>query len=174
MATPPMNLTKVPLEETAYTKEAMANQAVDPTRALRALAGHRRRWAIRTVRTIEQVKQAIDSYNAISWSSCGETNIDRSNPQELPFGWVKFAVHKSEAGWRTLEFLAWAIGDMRKAQERIEFTPTAPPPYLNEPGACLSFVIEIFPKDGDHAARFAKVAEFLTWCRTEHWDECKP
>jgi len=123
---------------------------------------------------IEQIKRAVDAFEGVSWSSCGETNIDCANPDELPFGWVKFGIEKSEVGWRTLEFLAWAINDMRRAQERIEFTPTAPPPYLNEPGDCLSFVIECFPKDGDHEARFSKVAEFIDWCRVEHWDECKP
>ena len=123
---------------------------------------------------IEQIKEAVAAFEAVSWSSCGETNIDCAVPGELPFGWVKFGIKKSETGWRTLEFLAWVFDDLRRAKERIQFTPTAPPPYLNEPGSCLSFVIECFPKDGDQETRFRKVAEFIDWCRHEHWRECLP
>jgi hypothetical protein len=123
---------------------------------------------------MNRIQAEIDKFDGVTWSSCGVTNIDSSNPDELPFGWVKFGVSSDTLGWRTLEFIAWVIDDMRRANERIEFTPTAPPPYLNEPGDCLSFVIECFPLNGDQEERFGKVAEFIQWCRDEHWEECAP
>jgi len=88
-------------------------------------------------------------------------------------GWVKFTVAKSELGWRTLEFLAWVVGDMVAAGERLHFFPVAPPPYLNTPGQCLGFVTECYPLDGDQDSRFRKVAEFVHRCRKEHWAGCQ-
>jgi hypothetical protein len=86
---------------------------------------------------------------------------------------VKFGLEKSEVGWRTLEFLAWLATDMVRAGERLEFFPTSPPPYLNTPGACLSFVVECYPKDGDQDERFSKVAAFIESCRNQYWSQCR-
>jgi len=80
----------------------------------------------------------------------------------------------SELGWRVLEFLGWVTTDMLRAGERMEFFPTSPPPYLNEPGNCLSFAIEVHPKDGDQEERFAKIADFLNQCRRDYWPDCSP
>jgi len=114
---------------------------------------------------MDVVKKEISMFEGVTKSSCGD-------PEGGGPGWVKFRLEKSELGWRTLEFLAWIMTDMRRAGERLNFLPTAPPPYLNEPGDCLSLVLEVYPEDGDEAERFQKVAEFIQWSRTEHWEEC--
>ncbi len=62
---------------------------------------------------------------------------------------------------------------MIRAGERMEFFPTSPPPYLNKPGECLSFVIEIHPKNNDTEQRFDKIANFIKDCREKYWNECK-
>src|SRR5262245_15173113 len=116
---------------------------------------------------MEIVRKEVDAFEAVAWSSCG-----CGAAREGSMGWVKFALQKSELGWRTLEFLAWVCDDMVRAGERLSFFPVAPPPYLNEPGNCLAFVIEV-DSDEDAPQRFAKVAEFVNYCRTTYWPECK-
>lgn len=88
-------------------------------------------------------------------------------------GWVKFQLCQDKLGFRTLEFISWAVTDMLKAGERINLFPISPPPYLNEPGKSLCFVLECYPEHGDQEARFRKVAEFIDWCRAEHWETCR-
>jgi hypothetical protein len=125
------------------------------------------------MKPIEEIKQAVDSFEAVTWSTCGGTVLDKSDEKYIECGWVKFGLQKTETGWRTLEFLAWTCTDMMRAGERLEFFPTAPPPYLNEPGDCLSFVIEVYPKEGDQDQRFHKVAQFINQCRNDYWEQCK-
>ena len=122
---------------------------------------------------IEEVEAAIKAYDGVSWSASGFSEQGGGNDGDSGPGWVKFGLEKSEMGWRALEFLSWVFGDMVKAGEQLVFVPTAPPPYLNEPGSCLSFVVECYPLDGDQEVRFRKVAEFINWCRSKHWAECR-
>ena len=122
----------------------------------------------------DKVKAAIAAFEGVAWSNASDPYPDPDEPSCIHPGWVKFGLVKTELGWRTLEFLAWAITDMVSAGERIEFFPTAPPPHLNDPGDCLSFVIEIHPKDNDQELRFARIAEFLKDLREEYWTSCKP
>ena len=122
---------------------------------------------------IERIRRAVEGFEAVTWANCGyplESSVDES-PTDA--GWVKFGLEKSETGWRTLEFLAWLVNDMVRAGERLHFFPTAPPPYLNEPGACLSFVLECYPYSGDMAERFQKVSEFIEDCHRDYWTACK-
>jgi hypothetical protein len=123
---------------------------------------------------IKKVKRAIAAFEAVTWSSCGDPYPYPEEPKRVHPGWVEFGIQKSELGWRTLEFIAWTTTDMIRAGERIEFFPTAPPPYLNDPGDCLSFVIEIHPKDNDQDTRFSKIAKFITDLNKRYWDLCKP
>jgi hypothetical protein len=125
------------------------------------------------VKVSEKIKNAIESFGGINWCSCGDPCPHEEDPKVINPGWVKFEIEKTERGWRILEFLAWLTTDMIRAGERIEFFPTSPPPYLNDPGKCLSFVIEIHPKDGDEDERFSRVASFIKECREKYWDQCK-
>lgn len=66
-------------------------------------------------------------------------------PDQCPEGswYVMFTVQRSDEGWFALEFLAWAINnDYRRGGHQVLLSPIAPPPYLNEPGQALQFVIE--------------------------------
>jgi len=125
------------------------------------------------VSPIGDVEAAVKALEGVTWTSSGYPLTDEHGGPPTDAGWVKFGVEKSELGWRTLEFLAWLSTDMLRAGERLEFFPTAPPPYLNTPGTCLSFVIECYPKDGDQETRFRKVAEFINSCREQYWLECR-
>jgi hypothetical protein len=121
---------------------------------------------------VQEIEAAIKAFEGVAWSSSGyPLKTDDGPPADV--GWVKFGLVKSELGWRTLEFLAWACADMQRAGERLEFFPTAPPPYLNTPGDCLSFVLECHPHNGDQERRFRKVAEFIRWSGTEYWAACR-
>jgi hypothetical protein len=96
------------------------------------------------MRAIKKIERAIKQFEAVAWSSSGyPLEGDQAEPTDA--GWVKFGLRQSPLGWRTLEFLAWVCTDMIRAGERLTFFPTAPPPYLNKPGDCLSFVLECYP-----------------------------
>src|SRR5437870_1408518 len=122
---------------------------------------------------IQEIEAEIRAFEAVTWCSSGDPPSKADGGDLADVGWVKFGLCKSELGWRTLEFLAWICVDMIRAGERIRFFPTAPPPYLNTPGDCLSFVIECYPLAGDQDKRFKKVAEFIQSCRTKHWPQCR-
>ena len=122
---------------------------------------------------IAEIEASIKRFKAVDWSSSGYP-IAREHGEPIDAGWVKFGLQQSPLGWRTLEFLAWVYTDMIRAGERLKLFPTSPPPYLNTPGECLSFVIECYPLDGDQDERFRKVAEFINSCRKKYWPEsCK-
>src|SRR5262245_17554545 len=117
---------------------------------------------------VAEIEAAIQQFRAVNWSSSGyPIACDQGEP--IDAGWVKFGLKQSRSGWLTLEFLAWICADMNSAGERLRFFPTSPPPYLNTPGECLSFVIECYPLNGDQDERFRKVAEFINHCRKEYW-----
>jgi hypothetical protein len=121
---------------------------------------------------IAEVEAAIKRFNAVDSCSSGYP-IACEDGEPIDAGWVKFGIQQTLLGWRTLEFLAWLYTDMISAGERLKFFPTSPPPYLNTPGECLSFVVECYPLDGDQDARFRKIAEFINSCREEYWaDSC--
>ncbi len=123
--------------------------------------------------SIKDIQKAIEKFGAITWSNSDyPLKIDDSE-EVIKAGWIKFELEQTELGWRTLEFLAWAISDMLKAGEEIHFFPTSPPPYLNEPGKCLSFVMEFYPENEDTDINFKKIADFITYCREEYWEQCK-
>lgn len=121
---------------------------------------------------ITEIENAIKQFKAVEWCSSGYP-MACEDGESLDAGWVKFGFQQSSLGWRTLEFLSWLFTDMIRAGERLKFYPTSPPPYLNTPGECLSFVIECYPLNGDQDERFCKVAEFINSCREEYWlDSC--
>ena len=117
---------------------------------------------------IKEVEAAIRQFEAVEWASSGfPRNGDDGSSVDI--GWVKFGLRASALGWRTLEFLAWLFTHMARAGERVDFFPTAPPPYLNTPGKSLSLVIECHPRNGDHESRFHKLAAFIRTSHEEYW-----
>ena len=86
-------------------------------------------------------------------------------PDQWPEGswYVMFTVQQTDQGWFALEFLAWAINnDYRRGGYPVLLSPIAPPPYLNEPGQSLQFVIE-----GSDHADVAALAMWLNQLRAE-------
>lgn len=71
--------------------------------------------------------------------SCGG-HASPASYQE-PEGWwrIGLEVDHTEEGWRSLEFLAWAVTDFRKSERNIFLGAFSHPPYLNTPGRCLNF-----------------------------------
>lgn len=120
---------------------------------------------------IEQLQGEIQAFEGVTWATAGEPTGegDATTP-----GWVKFGVAKNELGWRTLEFLAWAFEDLVHAGRQLQFFPTSAPPYLNEPGECLAFVVECYMDGSAEGGTIEEVALFLARQRDLHWDECKP
>jgi len=47
-----------------------------------------------------------------------------------------------EEGWRSIEFLAWAVTDMKRGGFPVTLEAASPPPYLNTPGQMLYFVLQ--------------------------------
>lgn len=45
-------------------------------------------------------------------------------------------------GWLALEFLSWAVRDLRTTGRKVMMHLDAPAPHLNGPGRCLTFIIE--------------------------------
>ena len=117
---------------------------------------------------VEDLRGTIAAFPGTSWASGG---TDEEGEHQV--AWVKFGATKSEAGWRTIEFISWLYTDMSRGGEHVLLFPTAPPPYLNEPGECLSFVLEVHA-DGDLQPRLQRVIDFVRQCKADYWAECAP
>jgi hypothetical protein len=55
-------------------------------------------------------------------------------------------------------------------------TPMSAPPYLNEPGNCLSFLLQVAddPDLAKEGRDIRDIAKFIDRVRDEYWPECKP
>ena len=69
---------------------------------------------------------------------------------------TEFCLSRDEAGWLTLEFLAWWVRDLSRSGEQIQLRPMALPPvaYEVQLGGTLKFIIDHFVirPDGPAAA----------------------
>src|SRR5262249_39322873 len=70
---------------------------------------------------------------------------------------TEFELSRDEAGWLTLEFLAWWVRDLSRSGEQIQLRPMALPPktYEVQLGRTLKFIIDHFvicPGDNSDAA----------------------
>jgi hypothetical protein len=104
--------------------------------------------------------EALNSYPGVATiGSCGGHEVI-TNPSQWEVGswYVKFDIEHNDTGWLVVEFLGWAINDdYRSTTTNVSFMPIAAPPYLNEPGECLHFVIEGYNgEDPDKLASFLK------------------
>lgn len=118
---------------------------------------------------IEVIESAIAKFAGVTWTSSGYPVRGDEDSPGLDVGWVKFTIERSELGWNTLEFLAWICTDLTNGGERVEFIPIAPPPYLNNAGDCLCFVLEVHPQVSKTEPFFAQVARFIDACRDQYW-----
>lgn len=113
---------------------------------------------------IRPLVAAINAFDGLTViGGCG--GHPDSRPDQWPQGswYVMFIVQRSDPGWFALEFLAWAINnDYRRGGHQVLLSPIAPPPFLNEPGQSLQFVIE-----GDADSDAATLATWLNRLRAE-------
>src|SRR5262245_9942270 len=70
---------------------------------------------------------------------------------------TEFELSRDEAGWLTLEFLAWWVRDLSRSGQQIQLRPMALPPkaYEVQLGRTLNFIIDHFvicPGDSNEAA----------------------
>lgn len=95
-------------------------------------------------RNIRRLVAAIDAFDGLTViGGCGGHRGPRSDQWPEGSWYVMFTVQRTDQGWFALEFLAWAINnDYRRGGHQVLLSPIAPPPYLNEPGQSLQFVIE--------------------------------
>lgn len=124
----------------------------------------------------EEVREAIAKFEGVNWINHGEPQPGDTD-EGYGVGWVKFGVEKSELGWRTVEFLSWALNeDLKRAKFELLFFPVSPPPYLNEPGDSLSFALEMLDsaEGRERNKGINQIAGALNEWREEYWPECKP
>lgn len=73
-------------------------------------------------------------------------------PDEM-WAHTEFELTRNEAGWLTLEFLAWWVRDLSRSERQVQLRPMALPPraYEIQLGRTLQFIIDHFvvcPGDG--------------------------
>ncbi len=103
-------------------------------------------------------------------ASCGGHPDPGSGQWPERTWYVKFDLPRSEAGWLSLEFLAWAINTAYRADRpSVVLLPDSPPPYLNKPGECLKFMVE-----GRRGARADDLAAWLARVHGEFFGESGP
>ena len=127
-----------------------------------------------TMTPTNSVKDAIQKFEGVTWINYGDPEHDDLDDKGLSPGWVKFGIEKSELGWRTIEFLAWVFNALVQSKYRLFFWPTSPPPYINEPGTCLSFVVEMYLDTLDNQESINRIAGFINEFRSQYWADCKP
>lgn len=78
----------------------------------------------------------------------------------------EFRVEPSAAGWRSLEFLAWAMRDMARSGTAVQLRPFARPPQVGESvqlGHSLRFSIDLFCQDmGDDLSPVFIIVDSMT------------
>lgn len=103
------------------------------------------------VRGLVEVLNAAPGLRTIG--SCGGHENPKRGGWKAPDWYVLFEIDRTDEGWLSLEFLAWAInGNRRLEGYNALLIPTSPPPYLNTPGRMLRFALE---GNGDDPEEFA-------------------
>lgn len=92
------------------------------------------------IRSLVRVLNAFPGVKTIG--SCGGHSSPTTGQAGPGRWWVLFDVERSENGWLSLEFLAWAVTRNLGADGSVTLEADAAPPYLNQPGAMLRFVLE--------------------------------
>lgn len=88
--------------------------------------------------------KALNAFDGITTvGSCGgHQNANVRYQNEEGTWYVSFDADHTEDGWFALEFIAWVVRDWGRGGHNGTLEATSLPPYLNEPGSCLRFVLE--------------------------------
>jgi transposase-like protein len=106
----------------------------------------------------------------IGWVSDSGLNDDwmmswQIRPAE-PYSTV-FDAGPHRDGWATSEWLVWLLRDYERSGHAMNYYMSSPPPFLNEPGESLSFVVS-FPKHSDQ--KLVDPDELAAWLKST-WDK---
>lgn len=116
-------------------------------------------------RNVRELCRALNAFEGIrTVGSCGGHEGGRRCGGWPSGAWyVAFGVDFDPEGHFSLEFLAWLVNhDMRNAGRRVLIYPDSPPPWLNEPGRSLRFILEGSEDPEEMARRIDKLrAEYI-------------
>jgi hypothetical protein len=96
---------------------------------------------------------------------------------------ITLAFTPNDVGFHALEFMVWALGDMRRGGANIRYYLQSPPPWLNTPGRSLTLEVCVYQRSeavsDDEALEettqeIAQMTEHLSYALKEHWPECLP
>ncbi len=114
---------------------------------------------------IVSVVRALNTFSGIrTLNSCGG-HQDAGPGQNKQGTWsVVFEVAHGEDGWFALEFIAWMVHDRIRGKHSLSLRADSPPPYLNQPGASLAFVLEGWNNEDPN-----DLAEWMNTIRQENY-----
>ncbi|TCZ71460.1 hypothetical protein E0485_22680 [Paenibacillus albiflavus] len=110
--------------------------------------------------------QVLNSFETIETiGSCGGHINPKEGQWEKGTWYVKFEIEETPVGWRTIEFLAWAINKEYDDDLTVFFMPKSNPPWLNKPNRTLCWVIEGYNDQNPN-----DLAEFLGKVKSDFYD----
>lgn len=130
----------------------------------------------------EHVAKLIRGFEGVVAVTAEAPEIDREDGGVFP-ATVSIAISADAFGIHILEFIAWALGDMRRAGANVHFILRSPPPWLNTPGRSMRLDVYVNPRTQDLAdaealaqvnAEVEEMTKFLDWAYKEHWPACRP
>jgi hypothetical protein len=121
---------------------------------------------------------AVRVLNALPGIRAFGTVYDYDGQQEWSLGWnilpaerytSVFDAGPDAKGFAVTEWLVWLARDFERSGFSVWSRMTSPPPYLNEPGESLSFLVEgVVGTERNHVTATAFVEALI-----EHWDGVK-
>ncbi|MFD2614514.1 hypothetical protein [Paenibacillus gansuensis] len=115
---------------------------------------------------IVNLVQVLNSFKSVQTiGSCGGHLHPKEGQWEKGTWYLKFEIDETPEGWRTLEFLAWAINQEYDDDLTVFFIPKANPPWLNKPHKTLCWVIEGYNGQDPNA-----LAEFLALAKSDFFE----
>ncbi|CAN7496350.1 hypothetical protein LJR153_003448 [Paenibacillus sp. LjRoot153] len=112
---------------------------------------------------IVSLVQVLNSFESVlTIGSCGGHNNPTDGQWEKGTWYVKFEIDESPVGWRTIEFIAWAINHEYDDDLTVFFMPKSNPPWLNKPHKALCWTIEGYNDQDPNA-----LADFLAMAKSD-------
>ena len=129
-----------------------------------------------------KIRLALERYPGIRGVDAQEAAIDEQEGGVYP-ATLSITFHPNTLGFHTLEFLVWALADMRKAGAQVHHMLHAPPPWLSAPGQSLALQVYVNPQSDkvpepemlqEVAAGLEKMAAFFEDVYEQFWPLCAP
>jgi hypothetical protein len=92
---------------------------------------------------IRALVRALNAFPGIETiGSCGGHDNPRGDQAGPGLWWVLLTIDRTPDSWLSLEFLAWAVTRALGSDGGVTLEADAAPPYLNDPGKLLRFVLQ--------------------------------